>query len=340
MASPAPTHPDLRIPSARGAVHRAWAVNRPLTFVGLLMLVTLVIAAIGLVADPRVITGDPAWLKPAKFAISIAVYCFTLLWLLTFVRGRERAVALVSWVIATALTVEMALIAGAAAAGTTSHFNFTTPLSTAVWMAMGGFIVLVWLMHLLAIVLLLIQRLSNRAFAWSLRLGLVVSAVGMAVAFLMTDPTTAQLTTARAGGGMTIVGAHSVGVPDGGAGLPITGWSTVGGDLRVPHFLGLHGLQVLPLVGFLVARFGRSWLRSSHQIGLVWTAGLTYLGLVVISTWQALRGQSVIAPDAATLAALLTLVAVAGTVGSFVVAHARGTATRSAPTFTGRHSSK
>ncbi|WP_165977887.1 hypothetical protein [Nonomuraea diastatica] len=29
--------------------------------------------------------------------------------------------------------------------------------------------------------------------------------------------------------------------------MPITNWSTAGGDLRVPHFIGLHSVQVFVL---------------------------------------------------------------------------------------------
>ena len=146
----------------------------------------------------------------------------------------------------------------------------------------------------------------------------------MAVAFLMTSgPTPAQLAAKGAGEGMPIVGAHSVGVEDGGAGLPLTGWSTVGGDLRVPHFFGLQALQTLPLLGFLLASSGPAWLRSGYRVALVWTAGMTYLGLVVLLTWQALRGQSLIAPDAITLGTLFALLVAAGATATVVALHAR-----------------
>jgi hypothetical protein len=114
-----------------------------------------------------------------------------------------------------------------------------------------------------------------------------------------------------------------VGVEDGGPGLPVTRWSTTGGDQRVPHFVGLHGSQALPLFGYLLARFAPAWLRAGHRIALVWTAGLSYLGLVVLLTWQALRGQPLTSPDAATLGALFALVLTAGTAAYAVVLRAR-----------------
>jgi len=222
----------------------------------------------------------------------------------------------------------MVLIAYAAALGTTSHFNISTPVSAAVWTTMGLSVVLVWVANLLTIVLLLIQRLPYPAFAWALRLGLIVSFVGMGLAFLMTTPTPEQIQAAGIDGEMPIAGAHSVGVEDGGSGLPITNWSTTGGDLRVAHFFGLHALQALPLFGFLVAIFGPGWLRSSHRVALVWLAGLVYLALVLLLAWQALRGQPVVSPDALTLGTLLALFAAASAVASAVVLRARRTRER------------
>jgi uncharacterized membrane protein YhaH (DUF805 family) len=302
---------------------RGWRHNRALTLLIGAMLAFLTVTLIGLVFDQRTITGAPAWLKPTKFAISIAIYAATLMWLLTYVEGKGRMVRVVSWVTAVSLFIEMILIVGAVVADTTSHFNVSTPLNAVIWAAMAFFILLTWIMTLLTAWLLVAQRLSDRAFAQALRLGVVVAAVGMAVGFLMTSPTSTQTTAAEAGGGMPVVGAHSVGVEDGGPGLFLVGWSTAGGDLRVGHFVGLHALQVLPLLGLGLSRLGPRWLGTGPRTGLVWVLGLTYLGVVVLTTWQALRGQPLLRPDASTAVAGGAILLIAAAAGSLIVVRAR-----------------
>src|SRR5882762_3080164 len=275
----------------RHLLQRAFAANRPLTILGGAMLITFLATLAGIFVDHRVITGAPAWLKPAKFAISVSIYCFTFVWLLGYVENRPRLVPLIANVTVVSLIVEMAAIITQAARDTTSHFNQTTSFNTALWFMMGAFIVLVWTMNLLLAIMLLLQRMPDRDFAWSLRLGVLISAIGMAAAFFVVTPRREQV--ARIAGGYSphIVGAHSVGVADGGPGLPVVGWSTVGGDLRAAHFVGLHALQILPFVGWLVSRRKSvfAFLPANDRLALVWTAGSAYLGSVLLLTWQALR---------------------------------------------------
>jgi hypothetical protein len=270
----------------------------------------------------------PAWLKPAKFAGSFALYTFTLLWLLHFVEGRRRLVRAVATITALVATVEVAIISLQAARGTTSHFNGTTDLDGLLFSIMGAAIIILWLMGILLAGLLLTQRGLNAAFGWALRLGLLVTLVGMALGFLMTRPTPAQEAALAAGERVSIVGAHSVGVEDGGPGLPIVNWSTEGGDLRAPHFIGLHALQALPLLGWLLTRHVRG-LGLRHQVALVWLGALAYLGLVLLLTWQALRGQPLIKPDAMTLGALLGLFGVTAGIAATIVGHGQRAPTAS-----------
>jgi hypothetical protein len=198
-----------------------------------------------------------------------------------------------------------------------SHFNAATALDARLFTIMGLFILVVWAMNLAAGALVLRQRLGSPPFAWGIRLGLLVSAAAMLAAVPM-----------------LMVGGHTVGAPDGGPGLPIVGWSSVAGDLRIGHGLGLHGMQVLPLVGWLLSRLGRPRLGDGHRAALVAVVGLLYLGLVGLLTWQALRAQPLLSPDVATLAALVALVAAATLAVAAVSLHARaasGRATAAAP---------
>jgi hypothetical protein len=281
---------------------QAWHFNRTLTVSVVLMTLLIPLPLIGMVIDPKIITGVNGWVKPFKFLVSAAIYGATFLWLLTYVRGRKRLVQFAATITGVVLLTEILLIIVQVVRGQASHFNAATALDATVFSIMGVAITVLATMNLLLATLLMFQRLGSPVFGWALRLGVLASFVGMSTAFLMTaGPTPEQLAAMQAGEEVSSIGAHSVGVPDGGPGLPFLGWSTEGGDLRVPHFIGLHGMQVIPLLGWLLTRSSarRRWDRS-ERLAFVWIGGLAYLGWILLLTWQALRGQSVIAPDAQT----------------------------------------
>ncbi len=294
---------------------RSW--HRPLVVFSAVMALGAVLSAVGLAVDDRLLVGAPIWAKPFKFFLSFTVYGLTLAWMLTrSTRGRRTGWWAGNVVVATGLA-EMAIITGQVVRGKRSHFNVGTPFDQALFTAMGITVIVLWTATLVIGLLLLRTPFADRATAWAIRGGVVIALAGAAIGFLMTLPSAEQ----RAGGmaDPDVIGAHSVGVPDGGPSMPLTGWSTTGGDLRIPHFVGMHALQLIPL--FLIAlvvlapriaRFRDARLR----LGLVRVVTAGHAGRVDLTTWQALRAHPLVRPDAVTLvAAGVLLVAVAAGVG-------------------------
>ncbi|WP_418961312.1 hypothetical protein [Streptomyces tritici] len=281
------------------------------------MAVATVLTGIGILADDRLLDGAPIWAKPFKFAISFAAYCPTLAWMLSLLPRFRRTGWWAGTVVAAACAVEMAIITAQAARGHRSHFNRATPLDATLFDAMGATVVVLWLGALVIAVLLLRARILDPALAWAVRLGSLIALAGAAIGFMMIGPTPEQLA-AGVRADSPVVGAHSVGVPDGGPGLPVLGWSTTGGDLRIAHFFGMHALQILPLVLLallaLTPRHARL-RRPLVRLRLVLVASGAYAAVFALLTWQALRGQPLLRPDTATslTAAAILLLGAAGT---------------------------
>lgn len=277
--------------------------HRPL--LALAMAVGAAFCVVALLVDPRELAGQPVWAKPLKFCLSIAVYALTLAWLIGLLPRRRRLGRILGTVAAAGLVIEMVVIGGAAAVGAASHFDVSTPLHSVMWTTMAVSIVVVWLATLVLALLLARVPLGDAALTVAVRAGLVIGLVGMALAFLMTSPTADQISDYQG-----VVGAHAVGVPDGGTGLPLLGWSTTGGDLRIPHFVGMHALQGLPLLAIGLRLLGRRvplLAYSAVRARLLVLASVGWAGVVAITCWQALRGQSIVAPDALTAAVGLGL---------------------------------
>ncbi|MBM7173863.1 hypothetical protein JQK87_36970 [Streptomyces sp. G44] len=263
--------------------------------------VLAVVCAVGLVVDDRVLAGARIWAKPLKFSLSFVAYGLSLAWMLSLLdRGRR-----VGWwagtVVAAASAVEMVIITGQAIRGRRSHFNHETPFDETLFDAMAVTVVILWVGTVAIAFLLLCARIADRAAAWAMRCGIAIALAGAAVGFLMTRPAPGQRR-----GASPVVGAHSVGVPDGGPSMPLTGWSTTGGDLRIPHFVGMHALQLLPLLVMALTVLAPRVARLADtrtRLRLVLVASGAYAALFGLVTWQALRGQPLLRPDGATLTA-------------------------------------
>jgi hypothetical protein len=305
---------------------RTW--HRPLMIMVAAMAGLVVVTAIGLVVDDRTLIDGSVWAKPFKFGVSFVMYGATLAWMLSKVRKARRTM----WALGTgfAITglVDVGFIAIQAARGTYSHFNVNTDTFNAVGQQIfsSGVAGLFGVSMVIAI-MLLFQRIGDKPMTLALRAGIALAAVGMFTAFFIVGSHVDQprIVQDAYGNSVALEGAHGVGAPDG-HGMPITNWSTEGGDLRVPHFIGLHSLQVYMIAAIVLSLLAArvAWLRPervrARLVGVVITG---YTGLFAITAWQAVRGQSLIHPDAATWTAFAALVALTGFAGAGVIASAR-----------------
>lgn len=304
--------------TASAAVARLWKTDAALTMTGLAMLPVLTFAVAGLVLDPRLIGGAPAWLKPAKFAASALIYSLTMAWIFGYLDGWVRTRRHVGRITAGVFVLEVGLVCLQAWRGTTSHFNVGTPLDAVVFSVMGVAIAAQTIASGFVLVALWRQPFTDRALGTALRAGMLITLLGAASAGFMTQPTAAQLRDIKASGTLTVTGGHTVGGVDGGPGLPGTGWSTAHGDLRVPHFVGLHAMQALPLVAFLLRR------RRSAAPRTVARAAVSYGALFALLLLQALRGEPLVSPSPMMLA-LFAIWATLSGVGFWTAIAARPT---------------
>ena len=220
-----PTLPVLRRPMADDPVAATAGL--------LLLLATLpFLAAHGL--DPRVLDGEPIWLKPMKFSLSMGTYLLTLAIVARFLPERmrtSRAFRLYGALLALAAAIEIVWIGGAAANGQQSHFNETNALLERVYPLMG----------VLAVVLtsgalvygIAILRHAGAPCPPALRRAI---GLGLVLTFALTVPIAGTLS----------VLTPLIGTPSTGGTLPLLGWSTEVGDLRPGHFLATHALQAVP----------------------------------------------------------------------------------------------
>ena len=253
------------------------------------------------ILDSRELLGVSVWEKPIKFFVSSAIFSFTYSWLSSFITKGARWVKLAGLFIAVSLAVELVLISAMAILGTTSHFNVSSPTAIVIWSLMATFISIVLFSTIFISLMILFQKQQDFNLKLALALGSINTAVGMGLAYLMTWPSAAQLANYQG-----IAGAHAVGVSDGGPGLPFLGWSTVGGDLRVGHFFGLHSIQVAAILLALSLL-----IPFAFRVPLILVGNLAWLGFVGLVTWQSLRAEPFSSPSELTIISFVALAAIA-----------------------------
>ena len=226
----------------------------------------LLFSLIAILFDNRTLLGESVWLKPIKFAISIPIYCITIALLLKVYPYSFKIKQWLSRIIGWVLILEIPLVMLQAARGVRSHFNSTTAFDGMVFGSMGILILINTLVLFYMMFTAFFKKLDTTVM---MQRAIQIGWLGMIVSIIA---------------GQIMIGnmAHSVGVPDGGAGIPVTHWSTEGGDWRAVHFLGMHGIQIFPLFAYFAGKY--QWKYGQWLIGISGIAYLAFIGLIFIRT--------------------------------------------------------
>ena len=272
---------------------RSWRLNRYISLLVVFSFIALLISSSGLSLDHRLIAGELAWIKPFKFSVSLLLYGTSLLFISRYLSGYEALLRYTSRAALVGSIVEVSAIVLQVLRGSPSHFNLATPVDAALWLVIKAAIMPVAFAIVAMLFMLMRQKNLPPVLGASLRWGALLTIVGFIPGFLMLLPESLQHIFTN-----HVMLGHNVGHSF--ATIPLSGWNAIGGDLRVAHFVGLHGLQVLPLIGFIVAKVCAS-MSFVRQRLLVALTGIAYFALIVLLTWQALRGESIAMPGVATL---------------------------------------
>tara|TARA_R110000737_G_C14582731_1_gene485993 strand:- start:667 stop:1584 length:918 start_codon:yes stop_codon:yes gene_type:complete len=230
----------------------------------------------GLLFDERLLMGINVWVKPLKFLISSGIYIFTFGYFTSLYPFSKRKKSILNNFVAWTLLVETAIIVGQGIRGVQSHYNIHSLVDGLLFAAMGILIAVnVLVMVYYVIETIRLKMNTSKSIQWSILLGWVVLIIGSLV-----------------GGQMISQMSHNVGVADGESGLPLVNWSTIAGDLRIAHFFGIHGMQIIPLFAFGISKEWKTTNRN--QIIAVTIFGLSYALWLGYTFYQAKQGMALI----------------------------------------------
>lgn len=242
------------------------AIERAAYWTGGLLILSGVIHLAMLLTSGGTWEGPLSLRKPTTFGLSFGLTLINVTLIASFVPLRNRSRSVLLGVSTAACVLETFLVSLQAWRGVPSHFNVATKFDTAIaqTLALGGF-------TLVAIVIVLTVAVFRHRRALPPPLSLAVRAGFVALVG-------AQV----AGGVMIATGMRLVFQGD-----PQRAYAT-GGWLKPVHGVLMHGILVLPLLAFLMARC--DWDERSQMRG-VHTAIAVYALAVIVTLMTAVNGS-------------------------------------------------
>ncbi len=208
--------------------------------------------------------GVNAWYKPFKFAFSTLTFAWAMAWYCFYLPNFNAS--LFNWTVIILLGFEIAYIALQAGRGQLSHYNQSTPVYAALFsmMALAASAVTIYTAYVGYLFFSNSFPELPTYYVWAIRLSIVLFVVFSFEGFAM---------------GSRL--SHTVGAANDNSNLLIVGWSKTFGDLRVAHFIGMHALQIIPIVSY--------YLLKNTKLTIALVIGYGFLALLTLI--QALKGK-------------------------------------------------
>jgi hypothetical protein len=228
-------------PSAiRGFFRELDATDPVLSRLGWTLLLVVPIFAVLAMFVPAGFAAINPWIKPIKFSMSFSTFASTISLLLLALRIPKWQLTLVRRAIAASVALEILSLA-AQAWRSAYHLSGQSLIDTSLAQVTNSMVmvntgIVCWMLALFCA-----NRVQTDRIDWpmvaAIRYSIMIFLAGNAI-----------------GGYMLARGSHSVGVAEGGAGLPFVNWSVIGGDLRIAHFIAIHAIQIVPLFAYILAQ--------------------------------------------------------------------------------------
>ena len=211
-----------------------------------------------------------AWYKPFKFAFSTFLFVWAMAWYCYYLPNFN--IKLFNWSVIILLGFEIFYIAFQAGKGQLSHYNVSTPVYSALYSMMALAASIVTLYTAYVGILFFTNSFPELPdyYLWAIRMGIIIFVIFSFEGFAMGSRLN-----------------HSVGALNENSNLFILGWSKTVGDLRVSHFIGMHALQVLPVLSYYVLK----------NTKLTIVLSIVYFLLALLTLIQALKGRPLINPE-------------------------------------------
>lgn len=248
-------------------IHELKSRNETLFYFGLICLLFSILFLVLTKTSQTQVFNVSAWYKPFKFAFSTFLYAWAMAWYCYYLP--QFNTNLFNWAIIILLGFEIIYIAIQAYRGQLSHFNVSTSFYAAMYSLMAFAATAVTIYTAYVGILFFKGDFPELPtyYLWSLRLGILIFVIFSFEGFVMGSKLT-----------------HTIGGPDGGAGWPLLNWSKKFGDPRIAHFIGMHALQVLPLLSFYIFKNTKA----------TFTIAFIYGFLATFTLIQALQGKPLI----------------------------------------------